>query len=114
MVVNEDFAIVPKAMVRTSECNLGQWGLFTTIGVASILYTDLDAMVQHWMALVEPEGELARGAIELRLSHDRVACTNFYMTVIKRLRLSGATVLSSAASQHGELRRLQTHSTCAG
>ena len=78
--------------------------LVTTTSLASILEIDLDATIEYWMALVEPEDELAR----YRLSHDRVGhLPQLLHDLIHRLRHPAVTVPSAAASQHGELRRLQ-------
>jgi hypothetical protein len=78
---------------------------FTTKSVASILEIDLDATIQYWMALVEPEDELACYRLT---AHDRVGhLPQLLRDLIDRLRHPAVTTLSAAANQHGELRRLQ-------
>ena len=80
-------------------------GASTTRSVASILESDLDATIHYWMALVEPEDELACYRLSV---HDRVGqLPQLLRDLIYRLRHPAVTALSAAANQHGELRRLQ-------
>jgi CheY-like chemotaxis protein len=75
--------------------------------VASILEHDLDATIQDWMALVEHDEELT--CIPLSFEDRTGHLPNLLADLIVRLRLSppNEAIFSTAAHQHGDLRRNQ-------
>jgi CheY-like chemotaxis protein len=81
-----------------------------TENVASILERGIDATIQDWMALIEKDAELT----DVRLSFaDRTGhLPNLLAELIYRLRLPPITkaTLSTAAREHGILRRQQGYS----
>jgi len=78
-----------------------------TESVADILEHDLDATIQHWMALVQKDAELTR--IRLNFGDRTGHLPGILADLIYRLRLPMETKaeISIAAREHGDLRRKQ-------
>ncbi len=81
-----------------------------TESVASILEHDLDATIQDWMALVEQDEELSR--VPLSFADRTGHLPNLLAELIYRLRLPpvAKATISTAAREHGILRRQQGYS----
>ena len=81
-----------------------------TENVASILERGIDATIQDWMALVEKDGELT--GVRLSFADRTGHLPNLLAELIYRLRLPPITktTLSTAAREHGILRRQQGYS----
>jgi CheY-like chemotaxis protein len=81
--------------------------LVTTVSVASILEQDLKATVQAWMVLVEQDEELT--CIPLNFEERTGHLPNLLADLIYRLRMPATdrASFSSAAHEHGNLRRQQ-------
>ena len=79
----------------------------TPKSVASILESDLDTTIQYWIALVEHDEELT--CIRLSFQDRAGHLPQLLRDLIYRLRLPAVTKapFSTAAREHGELRRRQ-------
>jgi CheY-like chemotaxis protein len=80
------------------------------VSVASILEHDLDTTIQGWMALVEHDEELT--CIPLSFEDRTGHLPNLLGDLICRLRMphTGRAQVSTAAHEHGDLRRKQGYS----
>ncbi|HZE26827.1 MAG TPA: response regulator [Terriglobales bacterium] len=85
----------------------GSYSASTILSVATILERDLDITIRDWMALVEVNEELT--CIPLSFEDRTGHLPNLLVDVIRRLRVPtlDKCLFSSAAREHGHLRRKQ-------